>query len=312
MGCFKLTYCNQEEALEVNCNLQKKCVMAYRYGFQGRERDNEWKGDGNSMDFGARIYDPRIGKWLSIDPQFEKYPNSSTYSALGNNPMYYIDPEGETLQVSWASADYIDRYKAAVSLAFSGKVKVEVSENGVVTFHQLPDTKLTEAEISALNFLRTVETSKLIVEQKLVGAKEHGGTLGRFTINEPSYLNVDVLIKMGSDPNTLSALTGLIHEVAENYKKSEIQLNQLVEYNYTEFFFKSHDYASEVDAPTTNLVLGHNEYVVSKSDNKYLTVVITYPEASLDGEDGVYNQTIKVYTPSNKVVKVDHDFQVKK
>lgn len=36
------------------------------YGFNRRERDDEVKGAANSLDFGARIYDPRVGRWLSL------------------------------------------------------------------------------------------------------------------------------------------------------------------------------------------------------------------------------------------------------
>lgn len=39
---------------------------AFRYGFNGMENDNEIKGTSNSLDFGARIYDPRLGRWLNI------------------------------------------------------------------------------------------------------------------------------------------------------------------------------------------------------------------------------------------------------
>ncbi|NJM79504.1 MAG: hypothetical protein HC854_07690 [Flavobacterium sp.] len=42
---------------------------AYRYGFQGQEKDDELKGIGNSYDFGARMHDPRIGRFISIDPK---------------------------------------------------------------------------------------------------------------------------------------------------------------------------------------------------------------------------------------------------
>ena len=39
----------------------------YRWGFNGEETDNDVKGAGNSLDFGARIYDSRLGRWLSLD-----------------------------------------------------------------------------------------------------------------------------------------------------------------------------------------------------------------------------------------------------
>ncbi len=38
----------------------------YRYGFNGMEMDNEKNGNGNTMDFGARIYDSRLGRWFSV------------------------------------------------------------------------------------------------------------------------------------------------------------------------------------------------------------------------------------------------------
>jgi RHS repeat-associated protein len=71
----------------------------YRYGFNGKENDNEVKGTGNSLDFGARVLDPRLGRWLSIDPMKQKYPFYSPYTAFGDNPNYYVDPGGETLRV---------------------------------------------------------------------------------------------------------------------------------------------------------------------------------------------------------------------
>ncbi len=40
---------------------------SYRYGFNGKEKDDEVKGEGNSLDFGARMYDSRLGRFLSID-----------------------------------------------------------------------------------------------------------------------------------------------------------------------------------------------------------------------------------------------------
>jgi RHS repeat-associated protein len=66
----------------------------YRFGFNGKELDNEIKGNGNSLDFGARIYDPRLGRWLSLDPLMAKYPGMSPYNYTANNPVLYIDQDG--------------------------------------------------------------------------------------------------------------------------------------------------------------------------------------------------------------------------
>lgn len=66
----------------------------YRYGFNGMELDNEVKGIGNSLDFGARIYDARIGRWLSIDPLWKKYSEISAYAFSKNNPILFIDGDG--------------------------------------------------------------------------------------------------------------------------------------------------------------------------------------------------------------------------
>ncbi len=46
----------------------------YRYGFNGKENDNEVKGVGNEIDYGMRVYDPRAGRFMSVDPLTEKYP----------------------------------------------------------------------------------------------------------------------------------------------------------------------------------------------------------------------------------------------
>ncbi|MBI9035497.1 MAG: RHS repeat-associated core domain-containing protein [Bacteroidales bacterium] len=68
----------------------------YRFGFNGMEKDDEIKGAGNSYDFGARIYDSRLGRWLACDPLMKKYPNLSPYNSFNNNPIYYVDPSGKS------------------------------------------------------------------------------------------------------------------------------------------------------------------------------------------------------------------------
>jgi RHS repeat-associated protein len=75
-----------------------KISPEYRYGFAGKEKDDEIKGKANSYDFGARIYDPRLGRFLSTDPLIEQFPNLSPYAYAANTPIVAKDKEGELAQ----------------------------------------------------------------------------------------------------------------------------------------------------------------------------------------------------------------------
>ncbi|MGM0479664.1 MAG: RHS repeat-associated core domain-containing protein [Bacteroidota bacterium] len=66
----------------------------YRHLFNGMESDNEVSGNGNSYTTQFRQYDPRLGRWKSLDPLMAKYPNQSPYAAFNNNPVYFVDPLG--------------------------------------------------------------------------------------------------------------------------------------------------------------------------------------------------------------------------
>jgi RHS repeat-associated protein len=69
-------------------------IDGYRYGFNGKENDNEVKGEGNQQDYGMRIYDPRLGRFLSVDPISKMYPWYSPYHFAGNKPIEAIDLNG--------------------------------------------------------------------------------------------------------------------------------------------------------------------------------------------------------------------------
>ncbi len=68
---------------------------SYRYGFNGKENDNDVKGTGNQIDFGNRAYDPRIGRFLSVDNLFKQSPELTPYRFGANNPLRYVDRDGD-------------------------------------------------------------------------------------------------------------------------------------------------------------------------------------------------------------------------
>ena len=69
----------------------------YRYGYNGKEKDDEVKGSGNSYDFGARIYDSRIAKFLSTDYFIKEYVPYTPYGFALNNPIFLKDADGNVV-----------------------------------------------------------------------------------------------------------------------------------------------------------------------------------------------------------------------
>ncbi len=67
---------------------------AYRYGMNGKEKDDEIEGAGNCYDYGFRMYDSRLGRFLSVDPLTKKYPYLTPYQFASNTPILGIDEDG--------------------------------------------------------------------------------------------------------------------------------------------------------------------------------------------------------------------------
>ncbi len=89
-------------------------TSTYRYGFNGQEKDNS-TGEGN-LDFGARIMDVRLGRWLSVDALAKKLPSESPYSANGNSPIFVIDRDGDYRIIIHAVYDYLTGKFTVVSI----------------------------------------------------------------------------------------------------------------------------------------------------------------------------------------------------
>jgi len=69
--------------------------VEYRYGFNGKEKDDEGEfGSITNYDYGFRIYNPAIGKFLSVDPLTKQYPMLTPYQFASNRPIDGIDLDG--------------------------------------------------------------------------------------------------------------------------------------------------------------------------------------------------------------------------
>lgn len=96
---------------------------SYRYGFNGMERDDEFKSAGNHYTSYWRQYDPRLGRWFSSDPV--TFPGESPYVNNHNNPINLTDPDGDA---PWALFTGI--FKAGAELVG------QTISNGIQNLHQ--------------------------------------------------------------------------------------------------------------------------------------------------------------------------------
>jgi RHS repeat-associated protein len=72
-------------------------VGDYSFGFNGKDRESEFKS--GAYDFGARIHDARLGRWMSVDPELKGYVKWSPYSFAFCNSINYLDLDGE--KINW-------------------------------------------------------------------------------------------------------------------------------------------------------------------------------------------------------------------
>jgi len=80
----------------------------YKFGFNGKKKDNYTCVDGDSFPMAigimARIYDSRLGRWLSLDPMMRKYSNQSPFNYCINNPILVIDEDGRDVIIPCSPA----------------------------------------------------------------------------------------------------------------------------------------------------------------------------------------------------------------
>jgi hypothetical protein len=101
------------------------------------------KGVGDQIDYGDRIYDPRIGKFLSVDPFVNKYPAFSPYNFSADNPVMFVDIngdgpgkpidqtlEGRLKQIQPSFVDVLIRCNNASLRSFEGYAWAYSSPNG--------------------------------------------------------------------------------------------------------------------------------------------------------------------------------------
>lgn len=209
---------------------------SYRWGFNGMRKDDEIHGaTGTSYDFGARLYDPRVGRWLSIDPAAREYPTLSPYVFVANNPISFVDPDGKKIRPTNSRA------KATLETAFNKtferfpelrnrivytNIGTSTSGQAVNAFVFAEDMKDSEGNtLSLASAKRIIKQSDMSAKEKLV-ALSYLGAVGQMDVNE---------FQQDYDPATQSSygvltnngdLARKAQEAREAFDRGDTQANQ--------------------------------------------------------------------------------------
>ena len=183
---------------------------SYRFGFQGQEMDNEVKGTGNSISYKYRVHDPRIGKFLSIDPLTPKYPFYSPYAFSGNRVIDAVELEGLE---PWLLSDGSEIY---------GPFNHDyIDENGLIPTYNLnpveisPNNASTTAENSGENNNRdwsgslwttsgegrhgVIEDAPISLEDDLLSLTVEGRFIGASYYNDTGEGYLDLALSLGAE-----------------------------------------------------------------------------------------------------------------
>jgi RHS repeat-associated protein len=184
----------------------------YKYGFNGMEKDDETKGQGNSINYKYRMHDPRVGRFFSVDPLAADYPHNSPYAFSENRIIDGVELEGleytsaqktefgyttarstTSLTTDWDVANYVMWSDIRISPSFKEGTIGKYKENNVERIEGLLNKETDNYGVKLLQFSGNIIYGTL--DESMVWMTSYSLTQDLFRLNGTIGLNGNLVPK---------------------------------------------------------------------------------------------------------------------
>jgi RHS repeat-associated protein len=189
---------------------------SYNYKYNGKELQEEL--GLNMYDYGARNYDPAIGRWMNIDPLAEKFNFISPYAYVNNDPLGFSDFDGKDFIIDILR----DKNGDISGLKISGTVYIQgsgASQDRADELNTFADENLKSKTVDGVTI--SVDINYKYDKNKKAKDLKSGENLLNFSSSPEnadniSHVNAGAITNKDGRRITLAGNTGTIYNSGKN------------------------------------------------------------------------------------------------